>query len=186
MIYRVMVVLALLTLVVGMVLLSGPRPESGTPAARGAPLHDPGYSARSARLVQTGADGHPLYTLDAAQIQQQPDAGTVELTQVRLTFRDSEGDEWTARAAHGELAQQSSIVQLAGDVRVSGTLPDSEGPAEIDTEHLAFDTTAQLVATRDPVTLLMSGRRLSALGLVASLKERRVQLESAVHGSFRP
>ncbi|MBV8341192.1 MAG: LPS export ABC transporter periplasmic protein LptC, partial [Gammaproteobacteria bacterium] len=118
MIYRVMVVLALLTLVVGMVLLSGPRPEPGAPAARGAPLHDPGYSARSARLVQTGADGRPVYTLDAAQIQQQPDTGIVDLTQVRLTFRDTSNDEWTAQAARGELAQQSGIVQLAGDVHV--------------------------------------------------------------------
>jgi LPS export ABC transporter protein LptC len=186
MIYRVMVVLALLALVVGVVLLSAPRPESGAPAARGAPLHDTGYSALQARLVQTGADGKPVYTLDAAQIQQQPDAGTVELTQVRLTFRDSSGDEWTARAARGELAQQSGVVELAGDVHVAGTLPDSEGPAEISTEHLAFDTTAQRLATRDPVTILMSGRRLSALGMVASLKERHVQLESAVHGSFLP
>jgi hypothetical protein len=32
----------------------------------------------------------------------------------------------------------------------------------------------------------MSGRRLDAHGLVANLKERHVQLESAVHGSFVP
>lgn len=184
--YRVMVMLALLTLIVGVVLLSGPRPESGTPVARGAPLHDPGYSAMRARLIQTGADGRPLYTLDAAQIQQQPDAGTVELTQVQLMFRDTGGNAWTARAAHGELAQQSGVVELAGDVHVSGTLPDSVDTAEIFTEHLAFDTNAQLLATRDPVMLLMSGRQLSAQGMVASLKERHVQLESAVHGSFLP
>jgi LPS export ABC transporter protein LptC len=65
-------------------------------------------------------------------------------------------------------------------------LPGSESLAEISTEHLAFDTNAQIVATRDPVTIRMSGRELDAQGLVASLKERHVQLESAVHGSFRP
>ena len=186
MIYRVMVVLAVLTLIVGVTLLSGPRPDSGTPVARGAPLHDPGYSAQRARLIQTGADGRPLYTLDAAQIQQQPDADTVQLTQVRLKFRDTDGNEWNARAAHGELAQESGVVELAGDVHVFGPLPGSADTAEISSEHLAFDTRAQLVATRDPVTLLMSGRQLSALGMVASLKERHVQLESAVHGSFVP
>ena len=42
------------------------------------------------------------------------------------------------------------------------------------------------ITTHDPVTLLMSGRQLHAQGLVASLKERHVQLESAVHGSFQP
>jgi len=78
------------------------------------------------------------------------------------------------------------VVQLEGDVRVVGALPDSGEPAEISTEHLAFDTQAQIVTTHDPVTLLMSGRKLHAQGLVARLKERHVQLESAVHGSFLP
>ena len=48
------------------------------------------------------------------------------LQQVQLGFRDTSGDEWTARAAHGELvAQDSGVVQLAGNVQVAGTLPGS-------------------------------------------------------------
>jgi LPS export ABC transporter protein LptC len=93
---------------------------------------------------------------------------------------------WTARAARGALAQNSGIVSLEGDVHVDGVLPGSEERAEISTQHLAFDTRSQVVATRDPVTIVMTGRQLNAEGLVASLKERHVQLESAVHGSFLP
>jgi LPS export ABC transporter protein LptC len=175
-----------LALAVGMVLLSGPRQDSSAPTASGAPRHDPGYSALKAHLVQTGVDGRPLYTLDAARIQQQPDQGTVQLQEVRLTFHDANGNDWTASSAQGELAQDSGVVQLEGSVHVAGKLPGSDDPAEISTEHLAFDTNAQVVATRDPVTLVMSGRELNAQGMVASLKERHVQLESAVHGSFLP
>jgi LPS export ABC transporter protein LptC len=183
--YRVMVLLALLALTVGMVLLSAPQHENSTPSSAGAPAHDPGYSAQQARLVQTGADGRPIYTLDAAQIQQQPNDGTVELQQVKLGFRDSSGNEWTARAAHGQLVQGSGVVRLSGDVHVNGLFPGTEQPAEMTTEHLAFDTKTEIVATRDPVTLAMSGRTLNAQGMVASLKEGHVQLESAVHGTFR-
>ena len=185
MIYRLLAILALVALIVGVVVLSGPQRESPAPATVG-PLHDPGYAARKARLIQTGPDGQPLYTLDAAQIQQQPNQGTVDLQQVLLGFRDTSGNPWTARADRGHLAQGSGVVQLEGDVRVVGALPDSGEPAEISTEHLVFDTQAQIVTTHDPVTLLMSGRKLHAQGLVASLKERHVQLESAVHGSFLP
>jgi len=71
MIYRLLAILALVALIVGVVVLSGPQRESTAPATVG-PLHDPGYAARKARLIQTGPDGQPLYTLDAAQIQQQP------------------------------------------------------------------------------------------------------------------
>jgi LPS export ABC transporter protein LptC len=184
MIYRLAALAAVLALIVGMVLLTAPQPESVARAATGQPLHDPGYSAQQARLVQTGVDGRPVYTLDAAQIQQQPDRGVVELQQVRLGFRDAEGNQWTARAARGELAQGSGVVQLEGDVHVSGTLPGSGEPTEITSEHLAFDTNAQVVTTHAPVTIVMTGRELQARGLVANLKERHVHLESAVHGSF--
>lgn len=183
--YRVMVLLALLLLTVGMVLLSAPQHENSGASSAGAPAHDPGYSALQARLVQTGADGRPIYTLDAAQIQQQPNDGVVELQQVKLGFRDTSGNEWTARALHGQLVQGSGVVRLSGDVHVNGLLPGTEQPAEMTTEHLAFDTKSEVVATRDPVTLVMSGRKLDAHGMVASLKEGHVQLESAVHGSFR-
>ena len=182
--YRVLVLLALLALTVGIVLLSAPQRESGAPAAPGGPLHDPGYSALQARLIQTGADGRPLYTLDAAQIQQQPNQGTVEMQQVKLGFRDVSGHEWTGSAAHGELAQNSGVVRLDGDVHIFGILPGTNDPAQIISEHLAYNTNTQVVTTRDPVTLLTSGRKLNAIGLVASLKDRRLQLESAVHGTF--
>ena len=69
-------------------------------------------------------------------------------------------------------------------MHVSGTLPGSGEPTEMTSEHLAFDTNAQVVTTQTPVTIVMSGRELQARGLIANLKERHVHLESAVHGSF--
>jgi len=184
--YRLAALTALLALIVGMVVLWGPQREPSAPAASGAPLHDPGYSALQAQLVQTGPDGQPIYTLDAAQIQQRPDSGVVDLQQVQLGFRDASGNAWTARAQRGELAQDRGVVELAGDVHVAGILPGTTDAAQILSEHLALDISAQTVTTRDPVTLVTSGRELNATGLVASLKERRLQLESAVHGSFLP
>lgn len=184
--YRVLALLAAVALIIGVVVISQPRREGGGPAAATGRPHDPGYAARNARLIQTGLDGQPIYTLDAAQIQQQPDAGKVDLAQVRLGFRDSSGDQWNARADRGALEQSSGVVELDGNVQVAGAVPDSGQPAQITTEHLDFDTRSQIVTTHDPVTLLLSGRELHAQGLVASLKDRRVQLESAVHGSYLP
>lgn len=184
MIYRLVALLALLALIVGVVVLTGPQRESIAPATAAGPLHDPGYSALKAHLIQTGADGYPVYTLDAAQIQEEPHDGLIELAQVFLTFRDENGHAWHARAASGELAQHSGVVRLAGDVHVNGLLPGSNEPAEMISEHLAYDSNTEVVSTADPVTLVMSGRQLSATGLVANLKGQHLQLESAVHGSF--
>jgi LPS export ABC transporter protein LptC len=186
MLYRLVAVLAGLALVVGLILLSGPQREAVVPTASGAVAHDPGYAALGARMVQTGTDGQPLYSLDAARISQQPDDDTVQLTQVRMGFRAASGQQWTARAERGELGQDTGVVQLDGDVHVNGALPGTQDQAEITTDHLSFDTRAQVVTTPDPVTLTMAGRELHAKGLVARLKEGHVQLESGVHGSYLP
>ncbi|HEX4388170.1 MAG TPA: LPS export ABC transporter periplasmic protein LptC [Steroidobacteraceae bacterium] len=183
--YRIVALLAFVALIIGFVTLTGGQREDAAPVAQG-PLPDSGYSALQAHMVQTGPDGLPQYTLDAARVQQQPDQGTINLEQVQLGFRDSNGNVWTARAARGQLAQNSGLVQLDGDVHVNGVLPGLNQPADMTTEHLSFDTNAQVAATHDPVMIVMSGRKLAAQGMVASLKDGHVQLESEVHGSFLP
>jgi lipopolysaccharide export system protein LptC len=184
--YRLLGILAFVALIVGAFVLSGGQRDSATQVTVEDSMPDPGYSARKAHMVQTAADGHPLYTLDAAQVQQQPGQETVTLQQVQFAFRDDSGNEWTARAHQGELSQDSGIVKLSGAVHVNGTLPGADEPADLTTEHLAFDTHAQVLTTADPVTLVMSGRKLDATGMRADLKEGRVQLESAIHGTYLP
>jgi LPS export ABC transporter protein LptC len=184
--YRVLAVVAFVALIIGVIVLSGGEREVAAPSVVEGPPTDPGYAAKKARLVQTGPDGTPLYTIDAQEVQQLPAQDTVDLHQVVLGFKDSAGDEWTATARHGEVAQNSGLVKLDGAVHATGVLPGTAEPADITTEHLAFDTNTQIVTTRDPVTLIMSGRKLDAEGMVANLKERHVQLESAVHGTYRP
>jgi lipopolysaccharide export system protein LptC len=184
MIYRLLGVLLLVALIAALIVLSGPQRSPTPPTAVGQTAPQPGYAALNARMVQTGPDGKPLYTLDAARIREQPGNNTVLLDQVQLGFRDSSGGNWTARAQHGELGQDTGVVQLDGDVHVLGALPHSRDPAEIITQHLAFDTRAQVVTTHDPVTFNVAGHQLDGTGLIASLKDHRVQLESDVHGTF--
>lgn len=182
--YRVLAFLAAAALLVGVVVLTGGEREGAAPVIVQNSGADPGYAAKKAHLIQTGPDGRPVYTLDAAEVEQQPDEGTIELQQVQLGFRDAAGQQWTARGKRGELAQNSGIVRLEGAVHVAGLMPETNAPTELTTERLAFDTNTQVIATRDPVTLTMSGHTLAAEGLVANLKDGRVQLESAVHGSY--
>ena len=44
------------------------------PARTGRAVADQGYSATDATVVETGADGLPMYTLQARQVQQDPDS----------------------------------------------------------------------------------------------------------------
>ena len=183
MIYRLFAVLTIVAVIVASVLLS--RQQGSTPTSTRVQENafNEGYSASDAKLVETGVDGRPLYTLNAATIRQLPDEGQVQLTQVQMTFRDTDGNPWTVTADRGQLEQAAQQVQLEGNVHVAGTLPAS-GPAQISTAALSVDIPGDIVSTKDPVQMVWSGRPLSSVGLIANLKDHRVQLESDVHGTF--
>lgn len=182
MIYRIFAVLTIVAVIVASLLLA--RQQGAVPASATVRRHtwDGGYSARSAKLVETGTDGLPLYTLNAATIRQLPNEGQVQLTQVQMSFRDPDGNPWTATAEQGELEQDAGRVRLSGNVHISGIL--AEKPAQIASAALSVDIHSNIVSTKDPVQMLWSGQQLSSTGLTANLKDDRVHLESAVHGTF--
>ena len=184
MIYRIFFFLAIVAVFVASLLLS--RQQSGAPASTTVQQTgwDQGYSAQDARLVQTGPDGKPLYTLNAATIQQQPNEDQVQLTQVQMSFHDQSGNAWTATADRGELERTAQQVELSGNVHVAGAFRSGQSPAQISSDALSVDLNTDVVTTRDRVTLLWSGLVLGATGLEANLKDQRVHLESAVHATF--
>jgi len=185
MIYRIFAALAFVVVVVGTIMFGGQQGETAATTTVEEP-RDPGYAARNARLVQTGTDGHPLYTLDADVIRQQPNEDTVELEQAKLGFHDATGNLWTARGEHGEVGQNTGMVELSGNVHVAGILPGTQQPGEITTERLSFDTRESIVNTPAPVTFTLPGQQIKATGLHATLKDGRVQLQSRVHGTVVP
>jgi LPS export ABC transporter protein LptC len=183
-IYRLLALLTIVAVIAALLILSGQQSATPTATAVQESGWEEGYSAVQAKLVETGADGLPLYTLSAATIRQLPDEGQVQLTQVQMSFRDAEGNPWIATADHGELQQPADQVQLSGNVHVSGTIDGASGDAQIFTAALSVDVRTDMVSTTDPVRMLWSGRQLDSTGLIANLKDHRVELESAVHGSF--
>lgn len=188
MIYRVLAALAVIAVIAtGFLLAERRQARSARPAGDEPTTVDAGYAARNAEIVETGSDGRPLYTLRASTIRQLPNDETVALEDVWMEFRDTSGNVWTARADHGRILEDAAHVRLRGAVQVSGVLPGAGGQqARITTEQLSFDTRSEIVRTHAPVRLDWSGRQLSALGLVASLKAHHVRLESNVHGLFPP
>ncbi|HVW68026.1 MAG TPA: LPS export ABC transporter periplasmic protein LptC [Steroidobacteraceae bacterium] len=186
MIYRIFAVLVFVVVIGGTIVFGGQQNETTVPTTIEEPLRDPGYAARDAKMVQTGPDGRPLYTLDADVIRQQPDDNTIQLEKATLGFYDANGSLWTARGEHGEVGQNTGKVELTGDVHVSGTPQGSKSPLEIATDRLAFDTNTKIASTRDPVTIMWSGQQIRGKGMRATLNDGRMQLESAVHGLAVP
>jgi LPS export ABC transporter protein LptC len=185
MIYRIFAALVFIVVIGGTIFFGGQQTETTATTVVEEP-RDPGYAAHDAKLVQTGPDGHPLYTVNANVIRQQPDNNTVELEQATLGLYDSNGNLWTARGAHGQVGQETATVELDDDVHVRGTPQGTQEPVEIVTNRLLFDTNTKIASTKDPVTLTWSGQEIKGKGMRATLNDGRVDLESAVRGKAVP
>jgi len=185
MIFRILAALLFIAIIVGSFWLGGEQRETTATTTVEASSADLGYSARNATLVETGVDGLPVYTLNADVIRQHPGDG-VEFEQVQMSFRDANGQTWKGRADRGELTTDTGKVDLSGNVHVNGVLPGSEHMADLASEKLAVDTHEDIISTAEPVTVNSIGRQLKSKGMVATLKEHHLVLESNVRGTFNP
>jgi LPS export ABC transporter protein LptC len=184
-IYRLLILfgLALAGVAVWLTLLSGQNGPVTAQTSRPAGP-DQGYSATDASLVETGVDGLPLYTLQAREVQQDPDSDIINLKMVHMTFRDSSGGQWQARSDQATAQQDSALIDLSGAVDVSGTFASSAAPAHILTDKLHVDTRKEIIRTRSAVTLTLAGNVMDARGLVVDTKDHTLKLEADVHGHF--
>lgn len=185
MMYRIFAALVFIAVIGGTIIFGGQQAETTATTIVEEP-REQGYAARDAKLVQTGPDGHPLYTVNANVIRQQPDDNAVELEQATLGLYDSNGSLWTARGEHGQVGQNTGIVELDGNVHVTGTPEGTQQPVEIVSNRLSFDTNSKIASTKDPVTFTWSGQEMKGTGMRATLNDGRVDLESSVHGTAVP
>lgn len=182
MIYRLLILLGLALVGVAVWLTLSPRQAQPVSARHSGPARaDPGYSATNALMVETGADGLPLYTLQARQIQQDPDTNIISLSTVQMTSRDTSGGVWQGRADRAQARQDAAQIDLSGAIDVSGTFAGSDKPVQILTEKLSIDTRNDIIRTRSAYTLDWAGIVVSAQGLVVNTKDHHIKLESEVH-----
>jgi len=185
-IYRIFAFLTVVAVAIGSLLLlarQGGMPQTTTVSRSDA---NDGYSARDAQLWETGSNGLPLYTVNAALIRELPRHDSVQLTRVDLTFLDPSGNKWLATAERGDIKRGSGQVELAGNVHVTAAVQGAHAPILIRTDALTFDSHTDRVSTADPVTLLWAGQQLNAKGLIVNLKTHRLQLESQIHAIVTP
>jgi LPS export ABC transporter protein LptC len=185
MIFRILAIALFVVVIGGSIWLGGEPREATSTTTVEASSSDLGYSARNATLIETGPDGLPMYTLKADVIRQHPGDG-VDFQPVQLTFRDADGQIWKGRAEHGELTTETGKVELNGDVHVDGLLPGSDQLADLATEVLFVDTHESIINTDEPVVVTSIGRLLKSRGMVATLQEHHLVLESNVHSRYTP
>jgi LPS export ABC transporter protein LptC len=172
--------IALIALLIESRLLGREATSPATEAAR------PGYYLEGIGLEDFGADGNLRLGLQAATAREDPVSGVVTLREVVVDYHALAGQSWHLTSAEARVPRGANAVEFAGDVRMNGRVGDLPGLAELSTEHLTLDTASEHAETRDPVTLAFGRHLMHARGLQVNLKAGSLQLESEVHGLFKP
>ncbi len=174
-------VLLLLCLLVGILTVAGWLHRTDDTTAPDKAETPRGYYLTQARITQTDTSGQIRYALEASRIEQDLASDRVHLTTLTLAFRDQQAEAWQLRAHSGWLDNHTQQAAFAGEVTIQ---PGDDANTYLLTDSLNVDLAAQTARTRDAVTLRMNAQQITAQGLFADIKTRKLKLESQVHGAF--
>jgi lipopolysaccharide export system protein LptC len=184
MLFRVFTVLAVAALVISTWILSSPARRPSSPnAAKQAAL--PGYYLKNAILTDYDASGAPSIRIEAERIDQVEHGVEVRLYNVKVNY-EVPGQNWVLVGDTAHIQPGGKVVDFAGNVRLQGDSPGTEGSAVIHSDTMSYDVTDSIASTKSDVRIEYGGHVLTARGMTANLKERTMRLESKVSGRFIP
>ncbi len=144
-----------------------------------------GYYLRSARILGTGPDGSLLYEIEAIRAEQQSD-NRIQFSDVRINYSPESEIPWTIFADTATIFPDEQRVLLAGHVRAISDEGFSGDETEVRTQVLELDPQAYIAQTDARVQIRIGSRSLTATGMLASLNDNRLELQSNVSGRFIP
>ncbi len=144
-----------------------------------------GYYLKAARILGTGPDGSLLYEIRAEHAEQEND-DRISFTDVAIDYSPESEVPWKVNADSATIYQNERRVLLRGHVRAISNEGFSGNDTEIRTQYLELDPESYLAETPERVQIRIGARSLTATGMLASLKENRLELKSNVNGKFVP
>jgi LPS export ABC transporter protein LptC len=184
MLFRLFTVLAVVALAISTWILSSPahRPKS-TSGAGGNAL--PGYYLKQAVLTEYDTAGVPTIRMEAERIDQIDQSSEVVLTNVTVHYQSPSGQAWVLVGETAHVQSGGKIIDVSGNVKLTGDPTEHAGPAVIHSDTLSYDVPESTVSTKSDVRVEFGPHTLNARGLVANLKDRTIHLESKVNGRFQ-
>jgi LPS export ABC transporter protein LptC len=181
--------LALLAAVIGAVVVAAQwslqAGEDAEPAAAAAEPA-PAPFLRAAVLEDFDAAGRLRLRVDAARIEFDPADESLGFEAIALDYFAGPSQTWRVNADRGHAPRGFAVLELSGNVVLSGIRDRKPREATVRTEQLSFDTAAEVVRSAVPVRVEFGRHTLEATGFVANMKRETLRLESRVNGQFFP
>lgn len=144
-----------------------------------------GYYLKSARILGTGVDGSLLYEIQASHAEQ-VNGDEIHFTDVMINYSPASDVPWVVNADSAVIHQGERLVRLSGHVLAISDEGFSGSDTEVRTQYLELNPDTYVANTDQRVQIRIGARSLTATGMLASLQDNRLTLQSNVSGKFVP
>lgn len=177
--------LLLVTALLAGVALSGWLLQEGQDilAERAAPSpHGPDLFVDGMNLRVLGDDGNVHYRVQASHMEHYPYDDHSDLTAPFLQLFSDQQVVWDARAERGRVADGGDTVWLLGRVEIDRPPQSGQRPLRVLTSDLLVKPKADTAETRATAVIESGAYRIEGVGMLANLRENRLDLRSRVRG----
>jgi lipopolysaccharide export system protein LptC len=151
--------------------------ERAVPSPRGPDLFVEGMD-----LSILGDDGNPRYRVQASRLDHYPYDDHSELTSPVMEVFSDRQTVWNARSEHGRVADHGDNVWLLGRVEIRRPPQNGQRPLKVVTSDLLVKPQADTAETTAPAVIESGAYRIEGVGMLANLRESRLDLRSRVRG----
>lgn len=144
-----------------------------------------GFYLRTARILGTGDEGQLLYEINA-DFAEQVANNLIELENVTVKYSPGSGVPWRLAADTATISEDQHFLVLEGHVVATSSAGFSGEVTEIRTQYLELDPGEYTAKTDLRVQVRIGSRSLTAIGMLALLKDNQLTLVSNVNGKFVP
>ena len=162
--------------------------ELGTPRPPAPVLHEPDYVVDKFVLKRLSDTGEARYVLSSARMTHYPDDDTSHLEQPRLVQRQGGASETQMSAVRGVVSANGREIKLFDNVELfkagAGNTGGAAGDVRVRTAYLRVLPDDDKADTPERVVIEQGRAVLSGTGMTFDNRYRKIELQSAVSGTF--
>jgi lipopolysaccharide export system protein LptC len=151
--------------------------EHAAPSPRGPDLFVDGMNLRV-----LGEDGTVHYRVQASHMEHYPYDDHSDLTAPYMQLFSNQQVAWDAHAERGRVSDDGNTVWLLGRVEIDRPPQSGQRPLHVVTSDLLVKPRADTAETRAPAVIESGAYRIEGVGMLANLRENRLDLRSKVQG----
>lgn len=141
------------------------------------------YYLEQARILGNDNKGKILYEIKADYAEQIEDE-SIQFSDVIIRYLPDSKVPWVVNADFATLQEGNPKIVLRGYVQIVN--PSDNNETKIQTNYIELDPDRFIAETKDKVEIQFGSRNVTAIGMLASLYDDKIELKSDIRGKIEP